>query len=807
MAAAVVSMRLLAVMMAVVVAVMAAPPPSSARPQVAMFCGKLNMHVDLQTGVWVPDPSGTTSCLSSSLDILQLLPSRQVYPDMRVTGVEEATQAVSVDNWCRRGKTRCHANSHIVLPYHCLVAVQQEVDVEEAAVADGDADNSQLGDCVQMGQMKLDECHPARFWKRLARQMCLEYTLWDYTPRRPCGTDGFRGIRYTCCPSPAGDSEEETRSREVSFDEDEEEEETRSREVSFDEDEEETRSREVSYSDYGGGDDDDDEEEEVAEEEEDDDEEEEVPEVEEEEDEDVVDDEEEEEEEVDAPEEEFPQDEVEDEMEEQQQQEQEEEEVEEQEGSDLRNDEDEAAGDKPRSSSSSPYEDDLQLWFDMNDAQSSEEADTEAAAPVGEDQADEDYPAVVVGGGDEEEEEEVEEVEEPDYETREGSDPGVDDYNVEYDWPSAPGHSDYEEEEEEAGETGADDDSDDQQQEQQDVVKLYFDSPAGDELEHDRFLKAKDQLEVHHHLRLIQIMKAWEEAKINAENRPNSDRQAAALIKRFQRLVNQLDTALAGAKQRLSDTHQSRVEAALNMQRRSALEDYLSQLQAQPPKRERLLQALKRYVWTEQRDQVHSVRHFQHEQRSSDPPPPPTALLMVQAHLTVIKKRLNESLSLLSQVPRLGPGIQAQISGLAAYVQSYGQGLLSVGQSYGSDGLVPPSDTPPVLWPERARGGSPGESDESGTATNEDLASDLFQMDARKAEQFNVWAVIALLVGIVVVTTVVVGSLVLLRRKAYRPVSTSEVDEELSHEERHLTKMQQNGYENPTYKLYEALQH
>ncbi|CAN0396725.1 unnamed protein product [Lampetra planeri] len=179
----------------------------------------------------------------------------------------------------------------------------------------------------------------------------------------------------------------------------------------------------------------------------------------------------------------------------------------------------------------------------------------------------------------------------------------------------------------------------------------------------------------------------------------------------------------------------------------------------------------------------------------------------VQAHLTVIKKRLNESLSLLSQVPRLGPGIQAQISGLAAYVQSYGQGLLSVGQSYGSDGLVPPSDTPPVLWPERARGGSPGESDESGTATNEDLASDLFQMDARKAEQFNVWAVIALLVGIVVVTTVVVGSLVLLRRKAYRPVSTSEVDEELSHEERHLTKMQQNGYENPTYKLYEALQH
>nr|XP_032833021.1 amyloid-beta A4 protein-like [Petromyzon marinus] len=772
MAPAGVWMRLLAVAMAVVV-VMAAPPPSSAHPQVAMFCGKLNMHLDLRTGVWEPDPSGTTSCLSSSHDILKYC--QQVYPDLRVTGVEEATQAVSVDNWCRRGKARCHANSHIVLPYHCLVEVEQEVDMEEATVTDGDA-HSQLGDCVQMGQMKLDECHPARFWKRLARQMCLEYTLWDYTPRRPCGADGFRGIRYTCCPSPAGGSEE-TRSREVS-----------------------------SYDDYDDDDVDDVQEEVVAAEEED----EEVPEVEEEvvpeeeeeeEDEDVVEDEEE----VDAPEEEFSQDEVEDEVEEEEQEEQQEEE---EEGYDLRNDEDEAA-DKPQRS---PYEDDLELWFDMNDAQSSEEADTDAAAPVGEDHADEDYPAVVEGDGDDDDEGEEEE-EESDYETREGSDPGTDDYNVEYDWPSAPGHSDYEdreaeeeEAEEEAGETGADDDNDEQQQ-QQDVLKLYFDSPAGDELEHDRFLKAKDQLEVHHHLRLIQIMKAWEEAKINAENRPNSDRQAAALIKRFQRLVNQLDTALASAKQRLSDTHQSRVEAALNMQRRSALEEYLSQLQAQPPKRERLLHALKRYMWTEQRDQVHSVRHFQHTQRSSDPPPPPTALLMVQAHLTVIKKRLNESLSLLSQVPRLGPGIQAQISGLAAYVQSYGQGLLNVGQSYGSDGLMPPSDTPPALWPERAREGPPVDDDENGNATDEDLASDLFQMDARKAEQFNVWAVIALLVGIAVVTTVVIGSLVLLRRKAYRPVSTTEVDEELSHEERHLTKMQQNGYENPTYKLYEALQH
>lgn len=40
-------------------------------PQVAMYCGKLNLHINVQTGKWEPDPSGTRSCIDTKEGILQ----------------------------------------------------------------------------------------------------------------------------------------------------------------------------------------------------------------------------------------------------------------------------------------------------------------------------------------------------------------------------------------------------------------------------------------------------------------------------------------------------------------------------------------------------------------------------------------------------------------------------------------------------------------------------------------------------------------------------------------------------------------
>lgn len=42
-----------------------------AEPQVAMFCGNLNMHINVQSGKWESDPSDTKSCIRNKEGILQ----------------------------------------------------------------------------------------------------------------------------------------------------------------------------------------------------------------------------------------------------------------------------------------------------------------------------------------------------------------------------------------------------------------------------------------------------------------------------------------------------------------------------------------------------------------------------------------------------------------------------------------------------------------------------------------------------------------------------------------------------------------
>ncbi|CAL8348689.1 unnamed protein product [Arctogadus glacialis] len=73
---------------------------------------------------------------------------------------------------------------------------------------------------------------------------------------------------------------------------------------------------------------------------------------------------------------------------------------------------------------------------------------------------------------------------------------------------------------------------------------------------------------------------------------------------------------------------------------------------------------------------------------------------------------------------------------------------------------------------------------------------------------FGSSALIGLLVIAVAIATVIVISLMLLRKRHYGTISHGivEVDPMLTPEERHLSKMQNHGYENPTYKYLEQMQ-
>uniref|UniRef100_A0AAR2IGB3 Amyloid beta (A4) precursor-like protein 2 n=1 Tax=Pygocentrus nattereri TaxID=42514 RepID=A0AAR2IGB3_PYGNA len=304
-----------------------------------------------------------------------------------------------------------------------------------------------------------------------------------------------------------------------------------------------------------------------------------------------------------------------------------------------------------------------------------------------------------------------------------------------------------------------------------DDVDVYFETPADDK-EHSRFQKAKEQLEIRHRNRMERVRKEWEEAERQAKNLPKAERQT--LIQHFQAMVESLEEEAASEKQQLVETHLARVEAMLNDRRRFALENYLAALQADPPKPHRILQALKRYVRAENKDRQHTIRHYQHV-LSVDPEKATQMKSQVMTHLRVIEERMNQSLSLLYKVPYVADEIQGEIGECASSV---------------------------LEW-ERD-----GEEQMEGKICKKKKKK---KERGRKVEDvvyFGSSALIGLLVIAVAIATVIVISLVLLRKRQYGTISHGivEVDPMLSPEERHLSKMQNHGYENPTYKYLEQMQ-
>ncbi|XP_004689150.1 PREDICTED: amyloid-like protein 2 isoform X2 [Condylura cristata] len=377
-------------------------------------------------------------------------------------------------------------------------------------------------------------------------------------------------------------------------------------------------------------------------------------------------------------------------------------------------------------------------------------------------------------------------------------------------------------------------------------VDVYFETSADDN-EHARFQKAKEQLEIRHRNRMDRVKKEWEEAELQAKNLPKAERQT--LIQHFQAMVKALEKEAASEKQQLVETHLARVEAMLNDRRRVALENYLAALQSDPPRPHRILQALRRYVRAENKDRLHTIRHYQHV-LAVDPEKAAQMKPQVMTHLHVIEERRNQSLSLLYKVPYVAQEIQEEIDELLQeqradmdqFTASISETPVDVRVSSEESDEIPPFHPfhPFPSLPENEGSGA-GEQDGELIGAEEKVINSKNKVDENMVidetldvkemifnaervggleeepesarplrEDFSLSssALIGLLVIAVAIATVIVISLVMLRKRQYGTISHGivEVDPMLTPEERHLNKMQNHGYENPTYKYLEQMQ-
>ncbi|XP_071289752.1 amyloid-beta precursor protein isoform X3 [Agelaius tricolor] len=664
-----------------------------AEPQIAMFCGKLNMHMNVQNGKWESDPSGTKTCIGTKEGILQYC--QEVYPELQITNVVEANQPVTIQNWCKRGWKQCNGHPHIVVPYRCLVG---EFVSDALLVPDK---------CKFLHQERMDVCETHLHWHTVAKESCSEKSmnLHDYGMLLPCGIDKFRGVEFVCCS--------------------------------------------------------------VAEE-------------------------------------------------------------------------------SDNLDSADAEDDDSDVWWGGADADYADGSDDKAA----EEQAEEDEELTVVEDEDaDDDDDDGDEIEETGEEYEEATERTTSIATT------TTTTTESVEEVVRVPTTAAS---------TPDAVDKYLETP-GDENEHAHFQKAKERLEAKHRERMSQVMREWEEAERQAKSLPKADKKA--VIQHFQEKVESLEQEAANERQQLVETHMARVEAMLNDRRRIALENYITALQTVPPRPRHVFNMLKKYVRAEQKDRQHTLKHFEHV-RMVDPKKAAQIRSQVMTHLRVIYERMNQSLSFLYNVPAVAEEIQDEVDELLQKEQNYSDDVLAnmISEpriSYGNDALMPsltetkttvellpvdgdfslddlqpwhpfgvdsvPANTENEVEPVDARPAADrGLTTRPGSGLTNVKTEEISEvkMDAefrhdsgyevhhQKLVFFaedvgsNKGAVIGLMVGGVVIATVIVITLVMLKKKQYTSIhhGVVEVDAAVTPEERHLSKMQQNGYENPTYKFFEQMQ-
>ncbi|MGH0119358.1 UNVERIFIED_CONTAM: hypothetical protein FKN15_006089 [Acipenser sinensis] len=520
-----------------------------AEPQVAMFCGKLNMHINVQTGKWESDPSGTKSCIGTKEGILQYC--QEVYPELQITNVVEANQPVTIQSWCKKGRKQCRSHPHIVVPYRCLVG---EFVSDALLVPDK---------CKFLHQERMDMCESHLHWHTVAKESCGDRSmnLHDYGMLLPCGIDRFRGVEFVCCPSDANHLD----STELEEDDSDVWWGGADADYTFGSEPREVELEDPEEAKPALGEDDEDD---------DDDEGEEEP-----------------------------------------------------EGDASEHTTSIAMTTTTTTTTTESVEEVVRAQLDSLESRQtgplrpatetsavsqevcSEEAETgpcRAMLPRWYfDLASGQCVQFIYGGcgGNRN-----------NFETQE--------YCLSVCGSVLPTT---------AASTP-------------DAVDKYLETP-GDENEHAHFQKAKESLEAKHRERMSQVMREWEEAERQAKNMPRVDKKAV-----IQEKVESLEQEAASERQQLVETHMARVEAMLNERRRIALENYLTALQADPPK--------------------------------------------VLTHLRVIEERMNQSLGLLYKVPGIAEEIQDQVEELVQKEQDEVEEQLSALQSeprvsYGNDALMP----------------------------------------------------------------------------------------------------------------------
>lgn len=351
-----------------------------------------------------------------------------------------------------------------------------------------------------------------------------------------------------------------------------------------------------------------------------------------------------------------------------------------------------------------------------------------------------------------------------------------------------------------------------------------------------KYHERRDKLEETHKAKIQKLIDTWRKSEKRYKLMKTGDEDLAAGsisadLQTFNKMVNSYGDQAKLERARLKEEHHQCTQIDLNDKKNKALGDFVAALQEEPRDDNKILQAVQRYVRFCTQDRLHNLHYFDYVLKHH-PEKAEEARESLQNHLKRINNLVNESMVLLYKLPDIARKFQMELPDWIPKPPALPTEAPTVEKSSAAkDPTDPPSHVgskpaatdmmaggegkhvdegvPEVKKPLRKPGKTAAlkkaNDNDDDNDDDEDVAEDENGPFRKNHSRATFSAVIGLSCGALVIMIIIVVAMAMRRTRPGNNTKTVLVDEdgEGTSEKSHLVNMQENGYENPTYRFYD----